>query len=126
MFFSKKSDLPAPTNLNVGFSLDQRREHSFAIVWKLDSSRKTIRYVIEFSVDKKKFHAVPPELCSFHDKRADIPFSKFVQLMNEKKLDITKHRYIYWRVVAEFHDTAGKSFGTVSSDVAYFEMPALG
>ena len=125
MFF-KKSDVPAPTRLEVGFSLDGNKTHTFALEWKLDSSRKTIRYTVEFSIDKRTFHAVPSELCAFRGKRVDISFSEFVRHLTEKKIDITKHRHLYWRLTAEFHDTEGKSFGRSRSNVAVFEMPELG
>ena len=124
MFFTK-SDIPSPTQLEVGFSLDANKVHTFALVWKLDSSRKTIRYAVEFSVNKRTFYAVPDELCAFRGKRVDIPFAEVVRLMSEQKLDITKHRYIYWRLTAEFHDTEGKSFGQSKSGIAEFEMPEL-
>ncbi len=128
MFFSKKSDIPAPSQLDVGFSLDPSGTHTFALVWKLDSTRKTIRYSVEFSVDKKSFVAVPPESCSIATpptRRADVPFAEWVRLMEEKKLDVKKCRYVYWRLHAEFHDTSGKVFGTSTSNVACFEMPVI-
>ncbi|MDR0870953.1 MAG: hypothetical protein LBN39_09190 [Planctomycetaceae bacterium] len=129
------SDIPAPQNLEVGFSLTKDGTHTFALEWKMNSSRKTIRYSAEFSVDKRTFFPVPPELCRIQPPptcRIDIPFSDFVKLFQEqtdakgKKLDIRGHRYIYWQLTAVFHDTADeKVFGQSKSSIAYFEMPVL-
>ncbi|GHT17631.1 hypothetical protein FACS1894189_3900 [Planctomycetales bacterium] len=122
-------DIPAPKNLRVGFSFDKNKTHTFAFGWDFETTRKTIRYLVEFSVDKRKFYPIPVEDCTFAEppeRRVDIPFSRCVELMKNNNLDITKHRYIYWRLTAEFHDTAGtKVFGQSHSNIAYFEMPPL-
>lgn len=128
------SDMPAPQHVEVGFAFTDDHVHSFALVWEMDSTRKTIRYSVEFSVDKKKFFPIPPELCRIlppPECRIDIPFSHFVKLFQSqtgakgKTLDIRDYRYIYWRLTAEFHDTAGNVFGHSQSSAVYFEMPAL-
>ncbi|MDR2756029.1 MAG: hypothetical protein LBC20_10005 [Planctomycetaceae bacterium] len=122
-------DIPAPKNLRVGFSLDKNNTHTFALGWEFETTRKTIRYMLEFSVDKRKYHTIPAELCTFTEppeRRVDIPFAKFVELMQSVQLDIRKYRYIYWRLTAEFHDTTGtKNFGQSHSNIACFEMPPL-
>jgi hypothetical protein len=122
-------DIPAPKNLQVGFSFDKDNVHTFALGWDFETTRKTIRYIVEFSVDKRKFFAVPDELCTFSEppaRRVDIPFSKFVEWMQRIQLDIKKHHYLYWRLVAEFHDSTGtKNFGQSHSNITYFEMPPL-
>ncbi len=122
------SDIPTPTKLDVGFSFDQNGTHTFALGWQLNSTRKTIRHHVEFSVDKRNYHRIPAEICIFTEppmRRVDVPFAEFVKFMQTCKLNIQKHRYIYWRVLAEFHDTAGKIFGHSTSNVAVFEMPEL-
>ncbi len=128
------TDIPAPKKLDVGFSFDKTGTHTFALGWQLDSTRKTIRYDVEFSVDKRHFHRVPAELCAFAEpptRRVDVPFSDFVKFMQTckdshgKPLNLQNNRYIYWRVIAEFHDTAGKVFDHSTSNVAVFEMPEL-
>ncbi len=128
------SDIPTPKKLDVGFSFDKNGVHTFALGWQLDSTRKTIRHHVEFSVDKRNFHRIPQECCEFAEppaRRVDVPFSEFVQFMRTctdgkgKPLNIQNHRYLYWRVIAEFHDTAGKIFGHSTSNVAAFEMPEL-
>jgi hypothetical protein len=122
-------DIPAPKNLRVGFSFDKNNVHTFALGWEFETTRKTIRYVVEFSIDKRKFFPVSAELCTFAEppeRRVDIPFAKFAELMQHVGQDIRKYRYIYWRLTAEFHDSAGtKIFGQSQSNIAYFEMPPL-
>lgn len=124
------SDIPAPKKLRVGFSFDKDNTHTFALGWEIDSVRKTIRYVLEYSTDKKSFHVVPAEICRFSDreKRIDVPFSDFCEFLAglTPSLDIRNHRYLYWRLTAEFHDSSGeKVFGRATSNVAVFEMPPL-
>ncbi len=120
------SDIPAPKNLHVGFAFDQSGTHTFALGWELDSTRKTIRYFLEFSVDKKRYVAVPPELCTFQSRRVDVPFSDVVRLMQDNAIEIRTQRTIFWRLIAEYHDTSGeKVFGRSTSNVTYFEMPLL-
>lgn len=124
------SDIPSPKKLRVGFSFDKDNTHTFAFGWEIDSVRKTIRYVLECSTDKKNFHAIPAGICRFADgdKRIDVPFSDFCKFLNDLNppTDIRNHRYLYWRLTAEFHDSSGeKIFCRSTSNVAVFEMPPL-
>ena len=127
------SHFPSPTNLRIGFAFDKHGTHTFALGWEIDSPPS--RYLVEFSVDQKKYYRVSEEIYRLADppeNRVDITFSAFVRFLQSCRdgrgvlLDIRNYPHVYWRLVAEFRDATGeKILGHSTSNVVAYEMPPL-